>query len=232
MYNTLIFSTEVWGMAFLDSIRAPKQQLPAGRRVFHTVAVLLLGVALGLFSKYLDYRQGQLPSLLMALDETFDLHNFLGRFAFWMAIAVGLAVFSRSPWRAALHVFLFFAGMVASYYGYSKLVAGFLPLRYAMIWAGFTALSPVLAFVCWYAKGTGRISFGLSCLISAVFFNMTFVYGWGYGELRSVLEGIVCICVLVMLKRSTAKETALLLALGLVLAPVLKMIVPYPFQVW
>lgn len=47
----------------------------------NTAAIVLLGIALGLFSKYLDYRQGQLPAVLMFLDETFDLHNFLGRFA-------------------------------------------------------------------------------------------------------------------------------------------------------
>lgn len=45
-----------------------------------------------------------------------------------------------------------------------------------------------LAFVCWYAKGKSKPAFILSILILAVFFNMTFVYGWGYFETRSVLE--------------------------------------------
>lgn len=219
-------------MSFLGNIRCPKQQMPLGRKVFHTILIFLLGIALGVFSKYLDYRQGDLPSFLMALDETFDLHNFLGRFSVWIAIAVCISVTSHSSLRAALHVFVFFAGMVSSYYWYSKFVAGFLPISYAMIWVGFTIISPLLAFICWYAKGTGHISLVLSSLICAVFFNMTFTYDWSYFDLRSILDAIVCICALVVLKRNTFKETMIMIALGIVLAPILKLILPYPFQVW
>ena len=33
-----------------------------------TIAVLFLGIALGTFSKFLDFRQAELPSVLMAID--------------------------------------------------------------------------------------------------------------------------------------------------------------------
>ena len=74
-----------------------------------------------------------LPGLLQALDEALDLHNFLGRFSPWVLIAVCLALYSRSALRAAVHVFVFFVGIVASYYAYSKLVPGFFPASYALI---------------------------------------------------------------------------------------------------
>lgn len=219
-------------MSFLENIRIPKKQIPLDRMVFHTILMFLLGMALGVFSKYLDYQQGYLPPVLMALDETFDLHNFFGRFSIWILIAVCISVYSNSSIRAAIHVFAFFAGMVASYYGYSKFVAGFLPISYAMIWIGFTIISPVLAFACWYAKGSGSLALVLSSGISAVFFNMTFTYGWIYVDLRSILELMVCICALVILKRSTIKETLLMTALGIVMAPILKIILPYQFYLW
>lgn len=219
-------------MSFLGNIRCPKQQMPLGRMVFHTIIIFLLGIALGIFSKYLDYQQGYLPTFLMTLDETFDLHNFFGRFSVWIAIAVCISVYSNSSIRAALNVFVFFAGMVSSYYWYSKFVAGFLPISYAMIWVGFTIISPLLAFICWYAKGSGHISLVLSSLICAVFFNMTYTYGWSYFDFRSILDAIVCICALVILKRSTIKETMIMIALGIVFAPILKMILPYQFQLW
>ena len=128
---------------------------------------------------------------MQALDEALDLHNFLGRFSPRVLIAVCLALYSRSALRAAVHLFVFFVGMVASYYAYSKLAAGFFPASYALIWVGFTVLSPLAAFVCWYAKGEGYAALLLSSLLMADFFNMAFAFGWGYLDLRSALELLV-----------------------------------------
>ena len=88
-----------------------------------------------------------------------------------------ILILCRSSLRASLNVFVFFVGMVSSYYIYSNYVAGFLPKSYAMIWVGFTAISPFLAFICWYAKGESKISFMLSVIIIAILFNFTFIYG-------------------------------------------------------
>ena len=38
------------------------------RKIINTIAVLFLGIALGTFSKFLDFRQAELPSGLMAID--------------------------------------------------------------------------------------------------------------------------------------------------------------------
>lgn len=219
-------------MSFLEKIRSPKKRLSFARMTFHTIIIFFLGIALGIFSKYLDYQQGDLPTFLMALDETFDLHNFFGRFSIWIAIAVCISVYSNSSIRAAINVFIFFAGMVSSYYWYSKFIAGFLPISYAMIWIGFTIISPLLAFICWYAKGTSHISLILSSLICAVFFNMTFTYGWSYFDIGSILEVIVCVCALVILKRSTIKETCIMIVLGVIAAPIIKLILPYQLHLW
>lgn len=219
-------------MFLLENIRVKNKQLPLGRMLLNTIAIALLGIALGAFSKYLDYRQGYLPTFLMILDETFDLHNFFGRFSIWVMIAVCISVYSNSSVRAAINVFAFFTGMVSSYYWYSKAVAGFLPVSYAMIWVGFTIVSPLLAFICWYAKGTGHISLILSSLIMAVFFNMTFTYSWSYFDLSSILEVIVYVGALIILKRSNLKDTCIMIAIGIVAAPIIKLILPSQFYLW
>lgn len=219
-------------MTILDNIRSKNKQLPLGRMLINTIAIALFGIALGAFSKYLDYRQGYLPTFLMILDETFDLHNFFGRFSIWVMISVCISVYSSSSIRAAINVFAFFAGMVSSYYWYSKAVAGFLPVNYAMIWVGFTIVSPFLAFICWYAKGTGHISLILSSLIMAVFFNMAFTYSWSYFDLRSILEVIVCVGALIILKRSNLKGTCIMIAIGIVAAPIIKLILPSQLCLW
>ena len=212
--------------SFLNTIRCEEKPISVSRQVIDTFGILLLGIALGTFSKFLDNTAvNELPFIFGYLDIT----NFLGRFAIWVLIAVCISIYSNSSIRAAINVFVFFAGMVTSYYLYSKFVAGFFPRSYAMIWFGFIAISPLLAFICWYAKGKSKLSFVLSTMIIAVLFNMTFVYGMIYFEMRSILELIVFICGLVVLKRNTIKGSIIMTAIGIILAIVLNLLVPFQF---
>ena len=214
---------------FLNDIRNVEKPISNNRKIINTIAVLFLGIALGTFSKFLDFRQAELPSVLMAIDGALDVHNFLGRFAIWVLIALCISIYSNSAIRASVNVFALFAGMVVSYYLYSNYVAGFFPRSYAMIWVGFTMISPFLAFVCWYAKGKSRPAFMLSVLILAVLFNMTFVYGWGYFKARSVLELIVFIIGLTVLRRDTLKSSVLMGTISIVFAFLLDMVIPFHF---
>lgn len=185
---------------------------------------MFFGIVLGTVSKFLDTTpSNELPFII----ERLDVRNFLGRFAIWILIAVCISIYSNSSIRAAVNVFTFFLGMVTSYYLYSKFIAGFFPRSYAMIWFGLTAISPLLAFVCWYAKGKSKISLAISSLIIAVLFNMTFAYGWIYFDIYSSLELIVFICGLVILRRSTIKETIVTTAIGVIAAMILNMILPF-----
>lgn len=203
-----------------------KRNTALSRQIISTTLILLLGVLLGVFSKFLDCAAGnELPSIL----EYLDIRNFLGRFAIWMLLGLCIAVYSPSPIRAAVNVFAFFSGMVASYYAYSKWVAGFFPHSYALIWAGFTAISPLLAWICWYAKGSRKLSLGISSLLIAVLFNVSFVYGWFYFHMRSVPELITFLCGIAILRRPSAKETILMTMIGLAAALLLHLIVPFQF---
>ncbi len=73
---------------------------------------------MGTFSKYLDYWQANLPALLHLIDSSVDLHNFLGKLAPWIIIAVCIAVYSTTPIRAGTNVFVFFARMVSGILGW------------------------------------------------------------------------------------------------------------------
>ena len=211
-------------MNFLNRIRCANKQMPMSKKILHSIAVLFFGIVLGTVSKFLDTTpSNELPFII----ERLDVRNFLGRFAIWILIAVCISIYSNSSIRAAVNVFTFFLGMVTSYYLYSKFIAGFFPRSYAMIWFGLTAISPLLAFVCWYAKGKSKISLAISSLIIAVLFNMTFAYGWIYFDIYSSLELIVFICGLIILRRSTIKETIVTTAIGVVAAMILNMILPF-----
>lgn len=210
---------------FLEHIRKKRNTALSGQ-IISTILILLLGIALGVLSKFLDSTASNaLPPIL----EYLDVRNFLGRFAIWMLLGLCIALYSPSPIHAAVNVFAFFSGMVASYYAYSKWIAGFFPQSYALIWAGFTAISPLLAWICWYVKGNGKLSLGISSLLMAVLFNASFVYGWLYFNMRSVPELITFLCGIAVLRRPSAKETILMTAIGIAAALLLHLIVPFRF---
>ena len=92
---------------FLNDIRNAEKPISNNRKIINTIAVLFLGIALGTFSKFLDFRQAELPSVLMAIDGALDVHNFLGRFAIWVLIALCISIYSNSVIRASINVFAF-----------------------------------------------------------------------------------------------------------------------------
>ena len=212
---------------FLNKIRSIENEIPITRKIINTILILCFGIVLGTFAKFLDTTAS---NTLPFIFEYLDISNFLGRFAIWLLFALYIAIYSHSSIRASLNVLVFFIGMVSSYYLYSYFVAGFFPKNYAMIWLGFTAISPLLAFVCWYAKGKSKISFILSVIIIAILFNFTFIYGWIYFDVYSILEVIVFCCGLVALKRNTIKETAYMILSAVVIAVILNLLVPFHFS--
>ena len=214
---------------FLNDIRGTENPIPVKNKIINTTIILFLGIALGTFSKYLDFRQAELPGMIMAIDGALDIHNFLGCFAIWVLIALCISIYSNSAIRASINVFVFFVGMVASYYLYSNYIAGFFPRSYALIWFGFTVVSPLLAFVCWYARGKSKQALILSAMILAVLFNMCFVYGVGYFSAWSVLEVIVFIIGFIVLRRDTLRSSALMGTISIVLAFLLNIVIPFHF---
>lgn len=211
---------------FLNKIRSIENEIPITRKIINTILILCFGIVLGTFAKFLDTAAS---NTLPFIFEYLDISNFLGRFAIWLLIALYIAIYSHSSIRASLNVLVFFIGMVSSYYLYSYFVAGFFPKNYAMIWLGFTAISPLLAFVCWYAKGKSKISFILSVIIIAILFNFTFIYGWIYFDVYSILEVIVFGGALIALKRNTFRETTYMILSAVVIAVILNMLVPFHF---
>jgi len=213
-------------MDFLDKIRVPQRSNTTKRQTIFTIGIFLLGICMGTFSKYLDDEQGHLPVLLQAIDNALDFHNFLGGFAPWIVIAVCIAVYSPTPFRAAMNVFLFFVGFVASYYLYCKFVAGFFPRSYAMIWIAYTIVSPFLGFICWYAKGKGWVALVLSAGILGVLVNTAFAYGMFYIDISSGLNLFMWLLGILVLRKSV-QETICMLGISLVFAPIIKTFVPF-----
>lgn len=212
-------------VSFFNNIRKPENSLSVWKKVIYSICIMVFGILLGVVSKHLDCTPvNKLPYILQSLD----IRNFLGRFSIWIFIAVCISIYSKSAFRAGVNVFVFFTGMVSSYYLYSKFIAGFFPRSYAMIWVGFTIVSPILAWICWYARGNGKIALTISAGITAVLFNTTFVYGPGYFDVPYIPEFIVFLLTLFVLRR-TVKETMIMIAAGVIIAVILNYISPIQF---
>ncbi|WP_142255332.1 hypothetical protein [Bacillus sinesaloumensis] len=134
----------------------------------------------------------------------------------WIFLALLLSVYSKSPGRSALNVFLFFVGMVGSYYLYTVIVAGFYPKSYMIIWFTIAVFSPLLAFVCWYAKGKGLLAIFLSSTILMFLSRQTFVFGFWYFDLINGLEFLLWVATIFVLYQSP-KQILRVVSLGMVL---------------
>lgn len=198
------------------------------KQLIVTIGILLFGICLGVFSKFLDYRQAELPVLWQVIDGALDFHNFLGGFAPWIVIAVCISVYSNTPLRAAINVFSFFTGFVAGYYLYCDFVAGFFPRSYALIWIIFTIISPFLAFICWYAKGGGRISLILSSGVLGVLLNTAFSYGMFYINIQSGLNVVMLLLGIFILHKNW-KETISMMGIAIAIAIIITIALPFRF---
>ena len=104
------------------------------------IMCLVLGTVLGTISKYLD--------TIAVVDESWwmnILHYFgdlFTRLGIWVLIATLIAAFSKTQIRAAINTFIFFIGMLISYYIYSAYIFGSFPTRYFILWGSIALASP------------------------------------------------------------------------------------------
>lgn len=197
-------------IGLLHDIRRPVD-ISLSKKVVSSLLIFIAGVMLGVLSKVLDETaSNQLPYFLQVLD----LRNFFSRMGVWLFLAILIAIYSKSPVRAAINVFVFFVGMVGSYYLYTVMVAGFFPRSYMMIWVFITVLSPFMAFVCWYAKGKGFLAILISSLLLMFMSRQAFAFGFWYLDIRNILEFLLWIATIIVLYQSP-KQLIKVVAIGL-----------------
>lgn len=208
----------------LNEIRTPNNDINMKSKIINTTLIFLSGIILGIFSKWLDNLSINNAIWWQNIIDILDLGNVFSLFGVWIFIAVSISVFSKTPLRASLNVFLFFVGMTVSYHLYTIYFSGFNPQKYMMIWYGITLISPILAYICWYAKGKGKISLLISTMIILVMLFSSFSIGIWYFDINSVIDLLFFIGTLLVLY-TNPKKTIYSLTIALILAFIIRGIV-------
>ena len=116
--------------------------------------------------------------------------------------------------------------MTVSYHLYTILFSGFNPMRYMLIWYSITLISPLLAYICWYAKGKSKISMLISSLILCVMFVSSFSIGMWYFNFKSIIDLLIFIGTIAVLYVNK-KNTIYSLLTSIVLVFIISSIVIY-----
>ena len=204
-------------ISFLEKVRTSNDNLTTFNKIRNSMMIFLFGIALGVFSKWLDNLSLNDSIWWQHILGMLNLNNVFSSLGVWILIAVCISIYSNSPLRASINVFIFFLGMCVSYHIYTIVFAGFNPMNYMLIWYGITLISPFMAFVCWYAKGNGIIAFIIKVSIITVMILCSFAIGMWYFDFISVINTILFITTLVVLY-DTPKELMYSLICSIVMA--------------
>ena len=209
--------------SFLDNLRKKNTTINMKKKIINTFLILLLGIILGLFSKWLDSISINSNIWWHNIIGYLDLGNFFSNMAIWLFIALIISIYSYTPIRASVNIFLFFLGMNISYHLYTVLFIGFNPTSYMKTWYILTIISPLLAYISWYAKSDNKYSIIINSLILFVMFSYCFSIGQWYLFFKgSILYTLIFIgtCI-VLFKKSNIMIYSMLI--GLVLSFIIRL---------
>lgn len=134
-------------------------------QLFLLITYFITGLVIGYVSKYSD--ESTIPLWVVVSDITSGL-------GIWIVIGTMIAIYSHRPRWAAMGTFIFFLGMLMSYYLYYQYLYGFFPEFYFTYWSLIAIASLPAAYVLWYA--TTDHWFGLLILA----FPVAFVLAEGF----------------------------------------------------
>lgn len=212
-------------MRFLKQIRETDVTLTYSKKILNTAMILIFGIVLGIFSKWLDNTFLHDDVWWQSILRLLDLGKVLSMLSIWLLIALCISIYSTTPLRAGINVFIFFLGMNISYHLYTIIFAGVNPMSYMMIWYGLTLFSPILAFISWYSKGNGVIPVIIDICIIAVMILCSFGIRMWYFDFTIIIINTIIFIITLIVLYDTPKKSVIMVTGGLIVAFLLRLFI-------
>jgi len=124
------------------------------KKVMQIILFFILGIFSGFMAKYLDTvpANGMIGNLVNVIG------NIFSEIGIWIFIATIIAAWSRTPMAGAIHVFVYFVGMLISYYIYSMKLFNFFPMYYFIGWGLVAIASLPFSYIVWFSRKEGWVA--------------------------------------------------------------------------
>lgn len=143
-------------MRFTPYSYTPYQGQKLGGKIAGPLLILLLGVGLGVLSKWSDSHMAAWFA------------EITGGASLWILLGTVIALYSRTAGKAALNVLLFLGGMVAAYCLTAVLTNSVWGTGFLIGWGIAVLLSPLAGYLVWFAKGKSKWAWILSAGVLVV----------------------------------------------------------------
>lgn len=149
----------------------------------------IIGIVSGILAKLVD-----VPYITSTLP-VFD--DIMGRFTIWIWAASLIAIRSETALLAAARSFLFFAGMLSAYYGYTVAFLKFFPKSQIILWGAIGMVTPLCGFLMWQVHRKKHYANFISSLPFSIFFSewyLTAFAAWNWNVKDKLLLLIAYLC--------------------------------------
>ncbi len=144
-------------MKLQNKLQDSNKNISFTKTLFYTGIITCTGLLSGIAIKFLDIY-------------TTNLGNIFSQMSVWIFLCTILAIYSSTPKRAAINVFLFCFGMVSTYYLTAKLTKSVYSSLFLYGWMIFNLFTPFMAFGTWYTLEKGIVSkLIILCIILILF---------------------------------------------------------------
>ncbi|MDE7331302.1 MAG: hypothetical protein K2O16_03540 [Lachnospiraceae bacterium] len=189
-----------------------------GSNIRPLIMPFIIGIVLGIIAKLIDvpYITSDFP--------IFD--DIMGRFGIWVWAAALISIRSKTALFAATRSFVFFAGMLSAYYGYTVIFLKFYPKSQIILWSGICLITPFCGFLIWHVHKESYCANFISSLPLCIFFTewyLTAFADWNWSAKDKLLLFIAYLCFSISLLAvvPTNKKRLLSLIYGVLISIVL-----------